>query len=83
MALQNTSQSPMRVGKYTNMALQNSPLNALSDNSASKSPSALKSPQRVGKYAAMALNNSQLNRSGISGQSPVRIGKFAQMALNN
>ena len=40
----------MRVGKYTNLALQNSPL--VSDNGSQfKSPSAMKSPQRVGKYA--------------------------------
>jgi hypothetical protein len=58
----------MRVGKYTNMALQHSPSNAVSDNgSVTRSPSALKSPQRVGKYAAMALNSSNVNKSGISG----------------
>lgn len=57
----------MRVGKFANLALQNSPLNGASENiSIYKSSSALKSPQRMGKYATMALNNSNLNKSNIS-----------------
>lgn len=90
--------SPQRVGKYTQMALQNtsqSPLRvgkytnmALQHSPANGvsdngSVGRTGTPQRVGKYTQMALNNSNLNRSGISGQSPGRMGKYAIMALQN
>lgn len=70
------------IGKYTQMALDNSHVSQNSDEKRSNRSFTSKSPQRVGKFSQMAINQkASASNKSVTSKSPARVGKFTQMAM--